>query len=152
MAEINWKDRCWVTTIFLVRSDKKVLLTRNGRLNTWIPVGGHIDPGENPDEAIVREVKEELPDFEFEFIPKAHYENNGDVKVIKPYQVQIEKVPHHNIHINIIFFGKCTKWENLEENDEGDKLRWFSKKEIEKEEMLESVKKLALSAIDMLTK
>lgn len=152
MSEINWKDGCWVTTIFLVKDDGKVLLTWNGRLDTWIPVGGHIEPGDNPDDAIIREVKEEIPGFEFEFIPSPHYEGNNAVKVIKPYRVQIERVPHHNSHINIVFFGKCTKWVNLEENDEGDKLRWFSEEELEKEEMLESVKKLALIAIDSVIK
>ena len=85
-------------------------------------------------------------------MPEAHYENDGDVKVIKPYQVQIEKVPHHNIHINLIFFGKCTKWTDLKENDEGDRLRWFSKEDLESEDMLEGVRKLALTAIDMYIK
>ena len=58
MAEINWKDKCWVTTIYLV-NENKVLLTFNKRLQTWIPIGGHIEPGETPEEAIKREVKEE---------------------------------------------------------------------------------------------
>jgi len=42
MGKINWKNKCWVTTIFLIK-DKKVLLTWNKNLKTWIPVGGHIE-------------------------------------------------------------------------------------------------------------
>ena len=67
MAEINWKNKCWVTTIYLVRQDGSVLLTWNKNLQTWIPVGGHIEPGETPEEATTREVAEETG-FEFEFL------------------------------------------------------------------------------------
>ncbi len=148
MADINWKTGCWVTTIFLVRDDGCVLLTWNKNLNTWIPVGGHIDPGEQPDEAIAREVKEETG-FEFEFLEKPEYENNNSVRVIKPHRMQIEKVPHHNYHINCIFFGKCTNWNNRAATDENEKLRWFSEQELigMKDQMIESVWKLSLEAV-----
>src|SRR3989344_1690207 len=104
MAEINWKNKCWVTTIFLVKDDK-VLLTWNKNLQTWIPVGGHIEKGETPEEAVMREVKEELG-CSFIFYPEHYFLNNGSVKVINPFKVQVEKVPHHGYHINSIFLGK----------------------------------------------
>ena len=146
MSQINWKDRCWVTTVFLVREDKKVLMTWNKNLNTWIPVGGHIDPGENPEEAIIREVKEETG-FEFEFLEPAYYD--GPVKVLKPYRIQIEKVPHHNEHINVVFFARCTKYSDKKATDEDEKLRWFSMDELMKEKstFLESVWTVAVEAI-----
>jgi 8-oxo-dGTP pyrophosphatase MutT (NUDIX family) len=37
----------------------KVLLIRHKRLNTWLPVGGEIDPGEDPLSAARRELREE---------------------------------------------------------------------------------------------
>lgn len=146
MAEVNWGDNCWVTTIFLVNSDKQVLLTWNKRLQTWIPVGGHIELGENPEEAILREVKEETG-FGFEFVPKP--ETIGGVKVLKPIKVQIEQIPNHSEHINVIFAGKCTSFSAKEGTDENEKLRWFSKEELDSigEGMLESVKSTALESI-----
>jgi 8-oxo-dGTP pyrophosphatase MutT (NUDIX family) len=148
MSQINWKDKCWVSTIFLVRPDNKVLLTWNKNLNTWIPVGGHIDAGETPDEAIVREVKEEIG-FQFEFFPDCEYTDNGDVRIIKPYRVQIEKVPHHNQHINVVFFGRCTKWFNKKSTDEDERLRWFSNEELikEKDTFLDNIWILAVAAL-----
>jgi 8-oxo-dGTP pyrophosphatase MutT (NUDIX family) len=130
MAQINWLDKCWVATVYLVRSDRKVLLTWNKNLSTWIPVGGHIDVGEKPDDAVMREVKEETG-FEFEFYPKSL--ESGSVKITKPFAVQMEKVPHHNMHINIVYFGRCTKWSDKGTTDEDEKLRWFSLSELEKE-------------------
>lgn len=154
MSHINWKDKCWVTTIFLVNDKGDVLLTWNKNLQTWIPVGGHIDEGETPEEAIRREVAEETG-FEFNFHQIFHEENEGKVKVIKPYRFQIEDVPHHNKHMNFVFFGKCSSYnKDTNETDEQEKLKWFSKQELESPdtEMLESVRKTALEAINQLTK
>lgn len=148
MSEINWKNKCWVTTIYLVNKDNKVLLTWNKNLQAWIPVGGHIEPGETPEEAVMREVQEETG-FKFDFLDKPHYESNNKVKVINPNRVQIEDVPHHNKHINFVFFGKCSFYqEDRKETDENEKLRWFSEEDIKMEvTMLENVRNSALEAI-----
>ena len=37
----------------------QVLLHRHARLGRWLPPGGHIEPNELPDEAAIREVREE---------------------------------------------------------------------------------------------
>ena len=148
MSEINWKDKCWVTTIYLVKNDNKVLLTWNKNLQTWIPVGGHIEQGETPEEAIIREVKEETG-FSFDFHINSHEENNGDVRVLKPHRFQIEKVPHHGSHMNFVFIGKVKEYnKERTETDEKEKLRWFSKEELLKENMFESVKKNSIEAIN----
>jgi 8-oxo-dGTP pyrophosphatase MutT (NUDIX family) len=148
MSDINWKDKCWVSTIYLVRPDNKVLLTWNKNMNTWIPVGGHIDAGETPDVAVAREVKEETG-FQFEFFPDSEYIDDMRVKIIKPYRIQVEKVPHHNHHINIIFFGICTGWSDKKATDEDERLRWFSHEELisEKGTFLNSVWILAVDAL-----
>ena len=148
MSKINWKNKCWVTTVFLVNDEGQVLLTWNKNLQTWIPVGGHIDEGETPEEAIKREVREETG-FEFEFNENFHMESGDKIKVMKPYKFQIEEVPHHGHHMNFIFIGKCKTYDkNKAETDEQEKLRWFSKEELMAEAtMLEGVRKTALEAI-----
>lgn len=148
MSEINWKDRCWVTTIYLV-SDNKVLLSWNDRVDLWVPIGGHIDPGENPDDAVKREIKEETG-FEFEFLDKEINVTNRLVQIHQPHHIQIEKVPHHGIHINLVYFARCTKFHQLEHNDEGDRLKWFSKEELEK--LPEDTRRYAQMAIDEVMK
>jgi len=153
MADVNWKDRCWVTTIYLVNENNHVLLTWNKNLQTWIPVGGHIELGETPEDAILREVAEETG-FEFEFMHPASTESNGIVRVLKPHRIQIEKVPHHNYHMNVVFMGKCTKFNDKDKTDENEKLKWFSEEELNKikDTMLENVHKNSIEAINFFRK
>lgn len=150
MAEINWKDKCWMTVIYLVREDGKVLLHWNKNMNTWIPIGGHIEPGETPREAIKREIKEET-EFEFNFLKDS--EVSGNSEIIDIYRFQIDTVPHHNYHMTFVFVGKCNKYFEKQGTDKNEELKWFSKEEILeiKDKMIESVWKVALEAIELVT-
>lgn len=42
------------------QSKKMIYLGHHIKANDWIPPGGHIEPGESPSDAVVREMKEEL--------------------------------------------------------------------------------------------
>jgi len=48
----------FTATAFVVWQGK-AMLHRHKRRGSWLPCGGHIDPHELPDEAVVREVYEE---------------------------------------------------------------------------------------------
>ncbi|MDO8564012.1 MAG: NUDIX domain-containing protein [Nanoarchaeota archaeon] len=150
MGEINWKDKCFVATIYLVNSDNKVLLSWNKNMQAWIPVGGHVDPGETPEEAITREVKEETG-FDFEFFQKEKRENTSNTHYVRSHLLQIDTVPHHNKHINFVFIGKCKNDYSKLETDEQEKLKWFTHQELiqEKGKMIESVRVIALEALDL---
>lgn len=147
MGRVNWKNKCWVSTVFLVNRDRKVLLSFNNELNEWIPVGGHIDPGETPMEAVRREVEEEVG-IDFDLYGDFKRSNDGKVELIKMHRFQIEAVPHHNTHMNFVFFGKALEEVKRKETDEKEELRWFSRDEILKENLLENVRNSALRAIE----
>lgn len=149
MSEINWKTKCWVTAIYLTKKNK-VLLSWNKNMNTWIPVGGHIEPGENPVEALRREVKEETG---CEFTLLGAQNDYGHAQILENAIIQIEKVPHHGEHINTLLFGEITA-ETTEETDEGEKLKWFSLEELEKEKpkMLTNVYEQAKKALELARK
>jgi 8-oxo-dGTP pyrophosphatase MutT (NUDIX family) len=147
MAEINWKDKCWMVVIYLVRNDGKVLLHWNKNMDTWIPIGGHIELGETPIQAVKREVSEETG-FKFDFLEKPKIQGNSEI--IPFFRFQIDKVPHHNKHMTFVFIGKCNKYFKKQGTDKDEKLRWFSKKEILgiRENMIESVWKVAIESIN----
>lgn len=52
-------DPTHVTASAIVISTAGVVLHRHKRLGLWLQPGGHVDPGETPAEAAVREVREE---------------------------------------------------------------------------------------------
>ena len=59
-------DKHFTSTGFLVR-DGKVLLVNHRKLRMWLPFGGHIEPNEDPVEALHREAREETG-FEIEIV------------------------------------------------------------------------------------
>jgi 8-oxo-dGTP pyrophosphatase MutT (NUDIX family) len=48
-----------VTASAFVTSARGVILLRHRRIGIWVQPGGHVDPGETPEEAAVREIGEE---------------------------------------------------------------------------------------------
>lgn len=149
MGEINWKDKCFVATIYLVNEEGRVLLSWNKNMQAWIPVGGHMEVGDTPEEAVKREVAEEVG-IDFEFVSRHKSDTDGNVKLVRAHRVQLDPVPHHNIHINFNFIGKC-KNTDKQETDEQEKLRWFSREEIVNIEnkMPQSVRTVSLEAMDL---
>ena len=57
MAHIHEKID-FTVAIFVVH-DEKILLIHHRQLNRWLPLGGHIELDENPEQAALREAKEE---------------------------------------------------------------------------------------------
>lgn len=49
----------WTISAYLVRNNADVLLVHHKSLRMWLPIGGGIEAGERPAEAVLREVKEE---------------------------------------------------------------------------------------------
>ena len=48
------------TATAMIRNDKgEFLLHKHPKLGIWLPPGGHIDPNEEPQDAVIREVQEE---------------------------------------------------------------------------------------------
>ncbi len=52
-------DRTHVTASAIVVGRRGVVLHKHRRLHRWMQPGGHIDPGETPEEAVLRECAEE---------------------------------------------------------------------------------------------
>src|SRR5256885_16696101 len=57
MAHIHEKID-FTVAIFVVH-DGKILLIHHRKLNAWLPLGGHIELDEEPEQAALREAKEE---------------------------------------------------------------------------------------------
>ncbi len=86
----------------------KVLFILHKKLNLWLPVGGHIDPNETPDEAMIREAKEEV-NLDIILIGHSKIQSTGNVSqnLALPYYVNVHSVGDHD-HCSF-FYAAYTK-------------------------------------------
>ncbi len=138
--------REFLSTVFVVR-DSKVLLTWNKKINTWIPVGGHIEPNELPCASVIREAKEESG-LDIELI--SPYDRSKTSNIVQPVHLHLDHIKEDHKHINLIYFGIVKGGELLKESDEQTPLKWFSKDDLEKEALLPNVKEWAIEALNKL--
>lgn len=133
----------FVTSVFLfteIDGMYKLLLIFHKKLNRWLIPGGHIEYGENPVEAAMREIKEEtnIENIRFFSLRENLYENYSDAKyVISPEYVFEERIssykdePEH-IHVDFIYFAKTSCYFNIKNNEEESSgIKWVTKEELD---------------------
>ena len=72
------------------------------KLGAWLPPGGHIDPNELPEDAAVREVREETG-LEVELLGTSQQLGSVDI-LIQPICILLEDIQPHHQHIDLIYF------------------------------------------------
>ena len=99
-------NRHFTATGFVVEGSR-TLLHWHKRLQQWMPPGGHIEPDEDPVEAVLREVREEtgLATEVISTAPTLSFARPGQIQ--PPYTILIEDSaepgePHQ--HIDLIYF------------------------------------------------
>lgn len=124
--------REFVATVYIVH-DEKVLLVFHKKLKKWLPPGGHIQENEIPEEAALREVKEETGiDVELisDKLPKL---SNIVEPLMRPELVQLEYIQQDNdAHQHIdLFYLAVPRTHDIALSDEAEDIRWFSLEEME---------------------
>lgn len=136
----------FISTVYVV-DNGKVLLTWNKKVNNWIPIGGHIEANELPCDSVIREAREESG-LEIELICSHGLSESSNL--IQPVHLHLDHVKEDHKHINMTYFGTIKGGKCSEKDDEGKDLRWFTKNELKKEDLLPNVKEWALQAIKTL--
>lgn len=136
-------------TACIVNQNKdKILFIHHKKLNKWLFVGGHIEENENPEEAALREVKEET-NLDVELLGE-RYPRKEDY--IKPFALQRNEVKENHIHMDIFYVAVDKGTSKLKEKeDEVLGSRWFSKEEILKDDFdtFPEKKKMAIDVLEM---
>jgi 8-oxo-dGTP pyrophosphatase MutT (NUDIX family) len=113
--------------------EKKVLLRKHDKYGIWLSVGGHIDLGEDPNEAAVREVKEEVGlDIEL-YDTRAFGRGGGDKnfqELIAPISLNRHTISDTHEHVSSIYFAKSLT-DNVIPEKESDQWRWCAFDEID---------------------
>ena len=118
---------------FIVYGDK-VLLVDHKKEKMWLPIGGHVELEEDPEEALMREIKEECG-LEVQIIgERPAYEAEGVKPLIAPSYLDIHTLSESGSshrHIGLVYFAKAASDEVTLAAGEHNNIRWFSEAELE---------------------
>jgi ADP-ribose pyrophosphatase YjhB (NUDIX family) len=140
----------FTATTFVVNKGR-VLLHMHKKLGVWLPVGGHIEPNELPQEAALREIREEAGLAAVLNSPDKDLALGDAQQLIRPMHIILEDIAPGHQHIDMIYYATAESDDLNPEDGETADLGWFSVEEVEKlEKIPQNAKVLALEAIDIL--
>ncbi|MST00004.1 MAG: NUDIX domain-containing protein [Pedosphaera sp.] len=95
----------FTVAIFIVHQDK-VLLIHHRKLDKWLPLGGHIELDEDPEQAALREAREESG-LEVELIGERPPTTElGTRALIGPRFLDIHRISATHEHIGMIYWAR----------------------------------------------
>jgi len=134
--------RDFTVAVFVVHAGH-VILHRHPKLGLWLPPGGHIEPNELPDEAALREVREEtglaIVLHEERGLP-VDYPDQAR-QLIRPAGIQLESISPGHEHIDLVYFATLrdhTADAPLPELFEG--MMWVAQANLSTHELLDEVR------------
>ena len=125
-------DKIDFTVSIFIAHEGKVLFISHRQLNRWLPVGGHIELDENPEEAALREAKEESG-LEVELVgnrPPIEKEE-GFIPLLAPSYMDIHLIKEPHWHIGMVYFARVKSGEVKLNQEEHHDIRWFSESDLE---------------------
>ncbi|MBW2970717.1 NUDIX domain-containing protein [Candidatus Woesearchaeota archaeon] len=135
----------FLSTVYIIKGNK-VLMTWNKKMEDWIPLGGHIDENELPCDSVIREAKEESG-LDIELVDS--WDTSKSKNLVQPLHLHLDHVADDHKHIDLVYVARVIGGEKLDQSDEGTALKWFSKQEIERMELIPNVKEMALRALEL---
>ena len=137
--------RDFTATTFIVHEGHTLLLLHR-KLGKWFPPGGHIDPHELPDQAAIREVREETG-LEIELL--THGRQLGAVRVLpQPYCILLEDIGPGHQHIDLIYFARVCGGSLAHAQREAYAARWLTWEALDDSEIAEDIRELGRRAIE----
>jgi len=140
----------FTSEVFIVYR-RKVLLRMHPKLKIWCSIGGHIDPGEDPNEAALREVKEEtgldvrLWDGRKEF----HVDEKTFRNLIPPVALNRHITGNGHEHATFVFFATSETDAVIPEQPD-EEWRWVAKEELSGMDLLPNIREYAEGALKAL--
>ena len=116
-----------MTVSGFVVHEGRVALHWHRKIGKWLPAGGHIEEGEDPVEAVVREVREEFA-IEAEVMhvaPRVDYHGGGPKQHEPPVAVlEYEPEPGH-FHIDFVYFLRARNGQPGVSHDPENPVHWL---------------------------
>ena len=138
---------------YIVEGDA-VLLRLHEKYHTWFPPGGHVELDEDPEEAALREVQEEVGIAVTLIGERAPTYDDGEKEVLVPRFINRHAISDTHHHISFVYFGRAETREVVQgETEVSDEIRWFTREELADPayNVLPRVQHYARAALDALT-
>ncbi len=139
--------------VFIVEGDA-VLLRKHDKYGIWLSVGGHVELDEDPVQAAIREVKEEVG-LEVELsrhllVPTEETETYKEL--IPPVFMNRHRINPTHEHVCLTYFARATSREvSNQESEKSSGLGWFNLGELQNlEGLTHAVKVYAEAALTTL--
>ena len=130
MAHIH--EKIDFTVAIFVVYEAKVLLIHHRKLDKWLPLGGHIELDEDPEQAALREAKEESG-FEVELLgERPPTTEPGTRALIAPRFLDIHRITDAHQHIGMIYWARPKNGSLTLAASEHHDIRWCSSEELDK--------------------
>ena len=109
----------------------RVLLRMHDKYKIWLPPGGHIELDEDPNQAAIREAKEEVG-LDIELMGSAPLKKDGREGLLPPRFMHRHKISDVHEHISLAYFA-TSKTDHIQQGDTevSDHVRWFTDKELD---------------------
>lgn len=147
MAHIHEKID-FTVAIFVVRQGR-VLVIHHRKLDRWLPLGGHIELDEDPEQAALREAKEESGLDVRLLGERPPTTEPGTRALIAPRFLDIHRITDTHEHIGMIYFAEPVAGSLDLAVEEHHDIRWCTAEELDRLEppMTQAVKWYCLQAI-----
>lgn len=140
------------STVYVIK-DERVLLHRHKKYNSLFPVGGHIEEGELPQEAAIREVWEEAG------LRVELWSDEKDLSLTRvkqlanPVYTLLENIDNEIENIDFIYFAETDVEVCNPIEGESKEFYWFTEEEILQDESIkEHIKVMAIEALRKVSK
>lgn len=150
MAHIHEKiDFC--VEVFIVHKGR-VLLRKHEKYGIWLSIGGHVELDEDPVEAALREVKEEVGlDVTIYTGHQRFVDPDGNYRdLIPPIALGRHRVNETHEHVVFVYFAASDTDAVVPENPT-DEWKWVSREEFDPLELRKNVRDYAAAALEALS-
>ncbi|WP_297634527.1 NUDIX domain-containing protein [uncultured Clostridium sp.] len=150
-------DKHFTVSVFIVYKDK-VLLHLHKKAKKILPLGGHIEVNELPEEACIREVEEEagIKIKLYNSINKElkkTCELSGEKLLVNPMYTILSEVAEEHYHIDFVYYASAESCETKPADGESNLLKWYTQEDLNRAKNIqENILIMANEALQILEK